>query len=200
VDRHICPALGTIPLTRLRARDLDGLHGSLKAGGMSPKTIRNYQAILSSSLHRAERRGWVRHKVAELAKPPGVTAKRVKAPWVDEIRRIIEVAEGSDPRPAPLLMLGGPTGTGRGEMAGTVVPEEGFVSSPYGDGSKPFRPDNVTGLLCRLRNVPGLTNVRLHDLRRFTATQLIGAGVDVRTVAGRLGTATPPSRGASTAT
>jgi integrase len=29
--------------------------------------------------------------------------------------------------------------------------------------------------------------VRLHDLRHFTATQLIGAGVDVRTVAGRLG-------------
>jgi len=33
--------------------------------------------------------------------------------------------------------------------------------------------------------------VRLHDLRHFTATQLIGAGVDVRTVAGRLGHSDP---------
>ena len=37
----------------------------------------------------------------------------------------------------------------------------------------------------------GLEDVRLHDLRHFTATQLIGAGVDVRTVAGRLGHSDP---------
>ena len=29
--------------------------------------------------------------------------------------------------------------------------------------------------------------MRLHDLRHFLATQLLSAGVDVRTVAGRLG-------------
>ena len=29
--------------------------------------------------------------------------------------------------------------------------------------------------------------MRLHDLRHFVATQLLSAGVDVRTVAGRLG-------------
>lgn len=29
--------------------------------------------------------------------------------------------------------------------------------------------------------------MRLHDLRHFVASQLLGAGIDVRTVAGRLG-------------
>ena len=33
--------------------------------------------------------------------------------------------------------------------------------------------------------------MRLHDLRHFAATQLLAAGVDVRTVAGRLGHANP---------
>jgi integrase len=33
--------------------------------------------------------------------------------------------------------------------------------------------------------------MRFHDLRHFSATQLIGAGTDVRTVAGRLGHADP---------
>jgi len=33
--------------------------------------------------------------------------------------------------------------------------------------------------------------LRLNDLRHFTATQLIGAGVDVRTGAGRLGHSDP---------
>jgi hypothetical protein len=34
-------------------------------------------------------------------------------------------------------------------------------------------------------------NFRFHDLRHFSATELIGAGVDIRTVAGRLGHAGP---------
>jgi integrase len=62
-----------------------------------------------------------------------------------------------------------------------------FVFSPYLDGSKPFRPDNVTGFYTRVRDSLDLPNVRLHDLRHFTATQLIGASVDIRTVAGRFG-------------
>jgi integrase len=49
----------------------------------------------------------------------------------------------------------------------------------------------VTSFFIRVRNEVGAPNVRLHDLRHFTATQLIGAGVDVRTVAGRLGHSDP---------
>jgi integrase len=33
----------------------------------------------------------------------------------------------------------------------------------------------------------GLPGVRLHDLRHYVATRLLTAGIDVRTVAGRLG-------------
>ena len=39
----------------------------------------------------------------------------------------------------------------------------------------------------RLCEQEGVPDVRLHDLRHFVATQLLSAGVDVRTVAGRLG-------------
>ena len=49
----------------------------------------------------------------------------------------------------------------------------------------------MTGFFIRVRDGLGLKDVRLHDLRHFTATQLIGAGVDVRTVAGRLGHSDP---------
>ena len=63
---------------------------------------------------------------------------------------------------------------------------DSFVFSPYVEATKPFRPDNVTSFFIRVRNEAGAPTVRLHDLWHFTATQLIGAGVDVRTVAGRL--------------
>jgi integrase len=66
-----------------------------------------------------------------------------------------------------------------------------FVFSPHIEGTTAFRPDNVTSFFIRVRNEVGAPQVRLHDLRHFTATQLISAGVDVRTVAGRLGHSDP---------
>ncbi len=57
-------------------------------------------------------------------------------------------------------------------------------------GAEPLRPNSVTSAFARLARRSGVA-VRFHDLRHFSATQLIGAGVDVRTVAHRLGHADP---------
>lgn len=63
-----------------------------------------------------------------------------------------------------------------------------FSDSP--DGSEPWRPDRVSWAFYRLRTELGL-KVRLHDLRHMHVTQLLAAGVDVRTVAGRVGHLNP---------
>jgi integrase len=47
--------------------------------------------------------------------------------------------------------------------------------------------NDVTKDFIRLRNNVGLKEVRLHDLRRFSATRLLAAGIPIRTVSGRLG-------------
>jgi len=60
-----------------------------------------------------------------------------------------------------------------------------FASSP--DGSMPWRPHRVTLAFKRLCDELGFSGVRLHDFRHFTATQMLAAGVPVKTVAGRLG-------------
>jgi len=70
-------------------------------------------------------------------------------------------------------------------------PSTAFLFSDELDGSRPWVPHSVTERFIVLRNRAALPGVRLHDLRHFTATQLIGAGVDVRTVAGRLGHSDP---------
>jgi integrase len=75
--------------------------------------------------------------------------------------------------------------------AGAQLAADAFVFSPLVECTVPFRPDNVTSFFIRVRDEVGAKSVRLHDLRHFTATQLIGAGVDVRTVAGRLGHSDP---------
>jgi integrase len=77
------------------------------------------------------------------------------------------------------------------KRAGAKLAKDAFVFSPFVEATTPFRPDNVTSFFIRVRNAVGAPNVRLHDLRHFTATQLIGAGVDIRTVAERLGHTDP---------
>ncbi len=64
---------------------------------------------------------------------------------------------------------------------------DAFVFSNAADGSRPWFPDSVSRSFKRLCEQEGVPDVRLHDLRHFVATQLLSAGVDVRTVAGRLG-------------
>jgi integrase len=76
-------------------------------------------------------------------------------------------------------------------MCGIVLSDSAFVFSHAPDGSRPWRPDVVTHAFMRLRERAGLPGVRLHDLRHFVATRLLASGVDVRTVAGRLGHRNP---------
>lgn len=70
---------------------------------------------------------------------------------------------------------------------GVPLPASAFVFSHEPDGSAPWRPGYVSLKFRRLRDELGLDTIRLHDLRHFVATTLLAAGVDVRTVAGRLG-------------
>lgn len=67
----------------------------------------------------------------------------------------------------------------------------GFVFSDTPDGAEPWRPGRVTLAFRRLADRLGVTGVRLHDLRHFAATQLLAAGVPVKTVSARLGHANP---------
>lgn len=62
-----------------------------------------------------------------------------------------------------------------------------YLFSIEPDGSVPFYPNNVSHRYGRLATKLELSTRRLHSLRHYSATELIAAGVDLRTVAGRLG-------------
>ncbi len=64
---------------------------------------------------------------------------------------------------------------------------DAFVFSPAPDGSTPYAPRSITQKYRRLAIQLQLRSTRLHSLRHYSATELVAAGVDLRTVAGRLG-------------
>jgi integrase len=74
----------------------------------------------------------------------------------------------------------------RASAAGVTL-DDAFVFSPAAAGRRPWRPDGISLAFRRFRNEVGLRGVRLHDLRHAAATQMLAAGIPVRTVAGRLG-------------
>jgi integrase len=75
----------------------------------------------------------------------------------------------------------------RAAMCRAAQAADAFVFSNAADGSESWFPDSVSRSFKRLCEKEGMPGVRLHDLRHFVATELLSAGVDVRTVAGRLG-------------
>jgi integrase len=70
---------------------------------------------------------------------------------------------------------------------GCDLDEEAWLFSPAPDGSAPYPPHSLTQRYRRLAIKLKLRSTRLHSLRHYSATELLAAGVDLRTVAGRLG-------------
>jgi DNA-binding transcriptional regulator YhcF (GntR family) len=74
----------------------------------------------------------------------------------------------------------------RATSVGVELDNEAFVFSLAPDGSRHLIPDSVTQRYRKMTQRLGI-NTSIHKLRHFSATELIAAGVDIRTVAGRLG-------------
>jgi integrase len=70
---------------------------------------------------------------------------------------------------------------------GCALDGDAFVFSPAPDGSMPYAPRAITQRYRRMAIKLKLRSTRLHSLRHYSATELLAAGVDLRTVAGRLG-------------
>lgn len=79
------------------------------------------------------------------------------------------------------------TCTSRAMVAGVPLPADGYLFAADGVGHRPWRPETASKRFRRVRADAGLSDVRLHDLRHFVVTTLLGAGFAAPTIAGRVG-------------
>lgn len=75
---------------------------------------------------------------------------------------------------------------GRAAALGVALAPDAYIFSPSPDSALSLKPASVTPRYYRLAERMEI-NTTLHKLRHYSATELISAGVDIRTVAGRLG-------------
>lgn len=251
IRKHIRPALGNVPLSKLGAAELDAFYGVLRGKNLAPATVRKNHNIIRRALVQAVRWGWITANPAALAEPPKVTQHEIVPPTGDQVDAVMALVAGLDADLAAFLAVSSGTGARRGEVCGlregdfdpdeatlliarAVVPDGAgilvkgtktdrqrrialdpgtaaalvvhiermhkraagagvrMIPNPYLfgrrlDGSAPPKPATISQAWKRRCRRAGVAGVRLHDLRHRQATVLLAAGVDVRTVAGRLG-------------
>jgi integrase len=74
----------------------------------------------------------------------------------------------------------------RATALGVELRADAYLVSLSSDGSTPIKPNTLSQWFRRLATRLGI-DTTLKNLRHYSATELIAAGVDIRTVAGRLG-------------
>ena len=100
--RNLIPALGGIPLAKLRPEHISDAYSKLlvdgradSQGGLSPRSVNHCHRVLRQALAQACVWGTVNRNVASLVKPPKVGRIEMRTLDVDQAARLIELARGT---------------------------------------------------------------------------------------------------------
>lgn len=100
--RHIIPALGRIPLTRLTAQDIEAYYATALTsgrkdgkGGLAPRTVLYHHRILSEALDHAVRTNQMARNPAKLADPPRPKRPEVSTLVAEDVPRLLQAAAES---------------------------------------------------------------------------------------------------------
>jgi integrase len=113
VRKHLAPALGRVPLSKLTAAQVQAVLNGLTAAGAAPQTVRNVHAVLRRALAQGVRWGMVSRNVASLVDVPSARAYDVRALDVDDARAVLDAVRGD--RLEPLVTVALATGLRQGE-------------------------------------------------------------------------------------
>jgi integrase len=102
IRNYIVPHIGSFPLEKLKATDLDQLYLTLqesgrrrREGGIGVRTVQEVHDILTRALRWGVKKKLVRHNAAEDADRPKGRAKEADALNVDQTRQLLETVKGT---------------------------------------------------------------------------------------------------------
>lgn len=113
---HAAPAIGRIPMTKLKPTDLAHVYELRRKAGAAPRSILHLHRAIFRCLRYAERWGDVARNIAALVDAPKVTRSDMRALSGEEARALLKVGEGD--RLESFLVLALSTGMRSGELLG----------------------------------------------------------------------------------
>lgn len=95
VRQHLIPAIGTIPLSKLKPEHLQKHYSDMLASGLSPASVAYHHRLLHIALETAVKWGLVPRNVADAVAPPKIH-RPVMQIWDEyEVNTFLEAARGS---------------------------------------------------------------------------------------------------------
>jgi len=124
LDKHLYPRIGSVPLSRLRPTQLQGVIGEL-ALTLDPNTIQNVTASqMSWVLNAAVRDRMIPSNPATGLKLPKVPPRE---PTIPTVEQVVRLADAIDPRSRALVVVGSALGLRQGEAFGLSVDRIDFL-------------------------------------------------------------------------
>jgi integrase len=117
IEHHLAPAFGALPISELTPHDLDSFYAKCTAGGSSPRTIRNINAVIRSAFNQAIKWGWIDRNPATLATLPEPPPLKIEAPDPVQAAALLAGCFEKDERLGAFVFLASVTGCRRGEIA-----------------------------------------------------------------------------------
>ncbi|WP_392966915.1 tyrosine-type recombinase/integrase [Streptomyces sp. LN245] len=93
VRKHLIPGLGAHRLDRLKPEHIEALYAKMQANGSKPATAHHVHRTFRVALNEAARRGHLGKNPILLAKPPKVGEYEVEPYNVQEVQRLLKVAD-----------------------------------------------------------------------------------------------------------
>lgn len=117
INRHISPALGSIPIQQLTPLRLQEYYAGLIRGkGLSSNTARKHHDLLNLALNAAVRQGIILSNPAQRVDAPKVRRPEIHYYSMEDLQRLLRLAEGT--RLDILIKLAGLLGLRREEIVG----------------------------------------------------------------------------------
>jgi integrase len=175
LDRYLVPALGPMPLVRIRPDDIERMTAGMAERGLAPTTAAQARKVARLVLADALRDGLVTRNVAALARPPYVPEREPTYLDADQCRRLLDAATTWRPLWAVLLGTGLRLGEARGLRWSDVDLADGRLSVRRSYGATwagkegPVEPKSRAAR----RSIPlaGLVADALTDLRERQAVE-----------------------------
>ncbi|MCP5041890.1 MAG: hypothetical protein GY944_12750, partial [bacterium] len=113
----ISASMGSVMVRKINTKMLTDLYGAHQRLGLSPRSVYQIHATMSSMMTQACRWGWRKDNPAQFAEPPAAENTVPVVPTPDEVRKLFQGAHNSRrPEYARAIFAASTTGMRRGEL------------------------------------------------------------------------------------